>query len=335
MLAALLAASTLDEPLVYRGDAGPGEGKHVVLLAGDDEYRSEEGLPMLARILAFRHGFTCTVLFSIGPDGTIDPECHTNQPGMDALDNADLVIMLLRFRAWPDAQVRHFADFYLAGKPIVALRTSTHAFDYPADSPSPYRKFGWRSQEWPGGFGEQVLGENWISHWGDHAKQATRGVIEPGQARNALLRGVSDVFVTSDVYEADPPEDATILMRGMVVAGMRPEDPAAEGEKKTAKGTSQPLNSPMMPIAWTREPRNEAGRRNRVFTTTMGAATDLENDGLRRLLVNATYWGLKMERSIPSKADVRFVGPYRPSQFGFGTFRRGMRPSDFTWPPPR
>lgn len=332
MLASLAATLTLGDFLVYRGDEGPGKGKHIVLLAGDDEYRSEEGLPMLARILAVRHGFTCTVLFSIGADGTIDPETHGNQPGMEALDKADLVIMLLRFRTWPDDQMRHFVDFYLAGKPIVALRTSTHAFDYPADSASSFRKFGWRGQEWPGGFGGQVLGENWVSHWGNHAKQATRGVVEPGRDRSPILRGVGDVFVTSDVYEANPPKDATILMRGLVVAGMNAADPAADGLKKTAKGIEQPLNDPMMPIAWTREPLNEAGRRNRVFTTTMGAATDLENEGLRRLLVNASYWGLKMERRIPTKADVRFVGPYRPSAFGFGTFRRGMRPADFAWP---
>lgn len=332
MLSMLAATLTLSDCLVYRGDEGPGKGKHLVLLAGDDEYRSEEGLPMLARILAFRHGFTCTVLFSIGADGTIDPEAHGNQPGLEALDQADLVIMLLRFRAWPDAQMRHFVDFYKAGKPIVALRTSTHAFDYPADSASPYRKFGWRSQEWPGGFGKQVLGEHWISHWGDHAKQATRGLIESSTSRSPILRGVGDVFVTSDVYEADPPADATILMRGKVVAGMNSSDPDARGLKKTVKGNEQLLNDPMMPIVWTREPLNEAGRRNRVFTSTMGAATDLESEGLRRLLVNAVFWGLKMERRIPAKADVRYVGPYRPSPFGFGTFRRGMRPNDFAWP---
>src|SRR5512136_1838308 len=119
------------DAVVYQGKAGPGQGKHIVFLAGDEEYRSEEGLPMLAKILAARHGFKCTVAFSLNPaDGTIDPLTLTNMPGMSALDSADLCVMGLRFRELPDPQMKHFADYLSAGKPIIALRTSTHAFKY-------------------------------------------------------------------------------------------------------------------------------------------------------------------------------------------------------------
>src|SRR5438094_7674167 len=69
---------------VYEGKNGRGLGKQVVLLSGDEEYRSEEGLPQLAKILAQRHGFKCTVLFAINPaDGTIDPNVRTNMPGAE------------------------------------------------------------------------------------------------------------------------------------------------------------------------------------------------------------------------------------------------------------
>src|SRR6059058_1463741 len=96
----------------YEGKKGPGQGKHIVFLSGDEEYRSEEGLPMLAKILAVRHGFKCTVLFSINPtDGTIDPVVQTNTPGMAALDSADLCVMALRFRELPDSQMKHFVDY--------------------------------------------------------------------------------------------------------------------------------------------------------------------------------------------------------------------------------
>src|ERR1022692_892414 len=75
--------------VVYPGKTGPGQGKHIVFLAGDEEYRSEEGLPMLAKILAVRHGFKCTVVFAINPaDGTIDPLPLTNMPRLAALDSA-------------------------------------------------------------------------------------------------------------------------------------------------------------------------------------------------------------------------------------------------------
>src|SRR5579872_4395921 len=79
----LRAADTVN----YEAAPGPGGGKHIVFLTGDEEYRSEEGLPMLAKILAARHGFNCTVLFSINPaTGAIDPDCQTNEPGLEALD---------------------------------------------------------------------------------------------------------------------------------------------------------------------------------------------------------------------------------------------------------
>ncbi len=310
--------------LVFEGRSGPGRGKHIVFLAGDEEYRSEEGLPQMARILATRHGFRCTVLFSINDQGEIDPTVQTNQPGIEALDKADLCVMLLRFRQWPDAQMKHFVDYYRAGKPIIALRTSTHAFNYTADSTSSYRDFGFASKTWPGGFGKQVLGVTWISHWGNHGSQATRGI--PADLRSPLLRGVEDVFGDSDVYEASPPADASVVLRGQVLSGMSPISPPAEGNKKTSEGVEQGLNSPMMPIAWTRTRRNEAGKVNRILTCTMGAATDLQSESLRRFLVNGAYWATGLR--VPARANVDLVGTYQPSKFGFGGFRKGVKPLD-------
>src|SRR5215475_8569372 len=91
-----------DDPwVVYEGSDGPGKGKHVVLISGDEEYRSEEALPQLAKILATRHGFTCTVLFAIGQDGTIEPDRVDNIPGLQTLRLADLMIIATRFRNLP------------------------------------------------------------------------------------------------------------------------------------------------------------------------------------------------------------------------------------------
>jgi hypothetical protein len=82
-----------------------------------------------------------------------------------------------------------------------------------------------------------------------------------------------------------------------------------------------------MPVVWTREYRNDAGTTNRVLTTTMGAATDFEDEGMRRLIVNGAYWLLGLE--VPARADVTLVDDYRPSFYGFDGFRTGLRPSDF------
>jgi hypothetical protein len=304
----------------YEGKGGAGQGRHIVFLSGDEEYRSEEGLPMLAKLLATRHGFKCTVLFAINPkDGTIDPNTQTNIPGMAALDSADLCVMLLRFRELPDAEMKHFVDYLERGKPIIALRTSTHAFAYSRNKQSPYARFSWDGKDWPGGFGQQVLGETWVNHHGDHGKQSTRGVINDEFKGHPVLRNVTDIWGPSDVYGVvHLPVQAQVLVRGQVLVGMKPGDPPLDGSK----------NNPMMPLVWTLNHAGTGGKTNQIVTTTMGAATDLESAGLRRLLVNACYWTLGLSDQIPSEANVDCVGEYNPSPFGFGKFKTGVKPAD-------
>lgn len=313
----LCAVAGAEAPLViYEPADGPGGGKHVVFLTGDEEYRSEEGLPMLAKILSRRQGFKCTVLFAVDPDGTINPENRTSLPGAEALDSADAIVMLVRRRAWEEPAMKHFVAAYQRGVPIVALRTSTHAFQF---DDGPYRSFN--------DFGKRVLGEAWVSHWGKHKQEATRGVIEPAAKDHPILRGIEDVFADSDVYEAYPPPDATILLRGQVLQGMKPSDPPANYVKKRASdGVEQPVNNPMMPIAWTRLHRNDVGKTNRIFCTTLGAATDLQSEGARRLVINAVFWAIDLD--VPSKADVRHIGEFKPTMYGFKTHVKGVKPSD-------
>jgi hypothetical protein len=305
---------------VYEGGRGQGRGKHIVFLSGDEEYRSEEGLPMLAKILAARHGFKCTVLFAINPaDNTIDPVVLTNIPGMQALDSADLCVMLLRFRELPDEQMKHFVDYLQAGKPIIALRTSTHAFAYAKNKQSPYARFDWQDKDWPGGFGQQVLGDTWIDHHGAHGKESTRGVINEAAKNNPILRGVSNIWVPTDVYKIiHLPVDAQVLVFGQVVSGMNPSDPPLPG----------PKNDPMMPVVWVRNYASDSTHISKIVATTMGAAVDLQNEDLRRLLVNAAYWCVGLEDKIPAKADVDYVSDYRPSWFGFGKFVKGVKPEN-------
>src|SRR5439155_25432115 len=101
------SAQAADPWLVLEGGDGPGKGKHVVLVSGDEEYRSEEALPQLGKILARRHGFKCTVLFAIDKsDATINPNV-SNIPGLEALDSADLMVIFTRFRDLPDDQMKH------------------------------------------------------------------------------------------------------------------------------------------------------------------------------------------------------------------------------------
>jgi hypothetical protein len=317
-------ASPSETSVTYSPRTGAGQGKHVVFLTGDEEYRGEEGLPMLAKILSQRHGFRCTVLFAVDPDGTINPKNTKSLSNPAALDTADAIVMLLRFRSWPDEDMMRFEKRLNAGVPIVALRTSTHSFNgFPKGSP--WETWNYNNQ---GGFGKRVLGETWLTHWGRHKAEATRGQIEPAQRSNPLLRGVASIFGETDVYEAYPPADATILVRGLVLAGMTPDAAPADYRKpRSTDKVEQGVNDPPMPVVWTRLNRNANGSTNKILTTTMGAATDLENEGLRRLLVNGVYWGLGLD--VPAKADVTYVDEYHPSFYGFDGFRKGLHASDF------
>jgi len=303
-------ALAAEDHIVYQPKDGPGGGKHIVFLCGDEEYRGEEGLPMLAKILSQRHGFKCTVLFSLNAKGEIDPNNQKSLSNPKALDSADAIVMLLRFRTWPDAIYKHFDDACNRGIPVVGLRTSTHAF---------------RGKL--GGFGKRVLGERWVSHWGAHKREACRGVIEPGAEKDPILNGVTDVFADSDVYEAYPPKDAKILMRGLVLENMKPDSkPSTRKKRNRQLNKVTGVNDPAMAVAWTRSHKWPSGKTSPIFTSTMGAATDLLSEGLRRMIVNAIYAGLKIE--VPKKANVDYVDPYKPLFYGFNTFRKGLKPSD-------
>ena len=298
--------------LEVEGKEGPGSGKRMVLLAGDEEYRSEETMPMLANLLAERHGFSARVVFPVDPKtGEIDPAEARHLPGLDALEDADLVIMAWRFRELAEEDMAKFVSYVESGRPLIALRTSTHAFRYPKDSASPFAEWSWDSQD--GGFGKRVLGETWVNPHGRHGVEGTRGVIEVGREDHPLLRGVADVWGPTDVYGIRQlPEDAVVLMRGEVLDGMTPD-----ARPMAAK------NEPMMPVAWVRE-REANGRKQRVVVTTMGAASDFVHPGLRRFVVNAAYWTTGLE--VPAELDVRTVRPFMPTKFGFGGHRKGVKP---------
>jgi hypothetical protein len=306
--------------LVLAGGDGPGHGKHVVLISGDEEYRSEEMLPQLAKILAKWHGFDCTVLFAVDKDGTINPNRNDNIPGLEALKTADLMVIFTRYRKLPDEQMKYVVDYVESGRPIVGLRTATHAFNPTTESA--YAHWAPSSKKWDGGFGRQVLGETWISHHGQHGKQSTRGTIAPGQANRPILRGIhdGDIWGPTDVYgvRLPLPGDATPLVLGQVLSGMKPADPPAEGK----------VNDPMMPIAWTKTFATSGGKAARTFTSTTASGQDFESEGLRRLIVNACYWAVGLEKEIPARSNVELVGDYKPSPFKPNGFKKGVKPSD-------
>ena len=272
-------------------------------------------MPMLGKILSQRHGFDCTVLFSIDPEtGTINPNNQNNIPGLEALDSADLMIISTRFRQLPDDQLAHIGKFLNAGKPVIGLRTATHAFT---------GKATFENLKW-GEFGLKILGEKWVSHHGRHKVQGCLGVTESANGNNPILRGVKSAFAVSDVYGVIhlTPSDK-ILLRGAVTETLDPTSKPIEGEK----------NSPMMPLAWLHEYTSPNGKtKGQSFCTTAGAAADFVNADLRRLVVNAAYSLTGIE--VPANSDVATVDNYDPSFYGFIKTKnhwpkRALRPASF------
>ncbi len=322
--AAIFAAPVhaADPWVVYNGGDGPGKGKHIVFVSGDEEYRSEEALPQLAKILAKRHGFQCTVLFAIDPtDGTINPNKNDNIPGLEHLTTADLMVIFTRFRNLPDEQMKYLDDYLKAGKPVVGMRTATHAFNIPGGKTYSRYTNGSNVNGWEGGFGRLVLGEQWVNHHGQHGSQGTRGILVPENKDHPILRGIrdGDIFGPTDVYTVHLPlPHCDVLVLGEVTQSLQPDSKPVEGKK----------NDPMMPVAWTKMYSIPYGKPGRAFATTMGASQDLASEGARRLLVNACYWALGMEDKIPAKSNVDLVGEYTPHPFKGGGFTKGVKPAD-------
>jgi hypothetical protein len=311
----LATAATADDTILeIKGKAGPGKGKTIVLVSGDEEYRSEECMPMLAKILAVKHGFDCKVLFAWDKGGKyIDPNNQQGIKGWQHLKTADLMIIGTRFRRPNAEDAKHITAFLDAGKPIIGIRTATHGFTGGG-------KFGSLGY---GSFGPKILGEGWAGHHGGHKRQGARGVIVKANADHPILRGVSDVFAPSDVYGVRRLTDVDkILLRGAVTATLDPASKIIEGKK----------NKPMQPSAWLHPYKSPSGTKGTSLCTTMGASVDLVSEDLRRLLVNGAYHLTGLE--VPKKADVAYVDPFYPSFYGFINDKsfwpsQNLRPADF------
>lgn len=314
---------------------------YVVMITGDEEYRSEEALPQLAKILSTHHGFRTTVLFAQDPErpGIVDPNYLHNIPGLHQLADADLMIIFTRFRALPDDQMAHIDNYLKSGKPVIGIRTSTHAFMFEeSEIESSYKHYGNfydGDDEWIDGFGRLILGEKWISHHGWHGHQSTKGLVAPGADAHPIMTSIADgdVWGPTDVYgvRLPLPGDSQPLVLGQVTTragerdesdvlyGMRSTDSEVPGiiteEDDDGKEFEMDQNDPIMPVAWVKSYQVPGGKNGKAFASTVGASSDMLEPGTRRMYVNAVHWLLDIEVPVDAKVDI--VGEYNPTQFAF------------------
>jgi len=241
---------------------------HIVFVTGDDEYRSEITMPFIAELLGRKREFECTILYAVDPaDGKSNPKYQKNIEGLEALKTADLAVFFMRFRALPDKQMKLIIDYVNSGKPIVGLRTSTHAFRYPD---------GHKNEKYNEKFGIEVFGQKWITHHGH--RSSTEVSIIPEMRQHPILRGIYGSFPCSSwLYHVEPlVGDCKPLLIGKAI-----------NSDKTGIRDKYPLTQP---VAWTKTYKGA-----RVFFTTLGHPKDFEEYSVRRLLMNGIYWASGME----------------------------------------
>lgn len=320
----ILAAPGIAQSLVYEGTEGVGKGKHIVFIANDHEYRSEQSCPLLAKVLAKHHGFRCTVLFGVDDQGVITPG-GPEVPGMEALANADMLFFFTRFMNLPDGQAELLVDYFERGGPVVGVRTSTHCFNGQKGKWAKLN-FNYGGDDYHGGLGKQIFGNTWErergqSHYGSNHQMGARITPVASASNHPLLRGIDQIHAYSGAYKSQPPADANPLLEVQVLNTFGPSDDIND-------------EKPLVNAGWTRDSYTApsgAQKDARVVYTSFGASEDLLSEDGRRFFVNACLWVMGMEDAIKPNLDVSIVGDYAPSPYSSGAFfYEGVKPLDLT-----
>jgi len=290
---------------------------HIVFVTGDEEYRSEESMPMLAAILKRELGAKVTVCYALDADGTINPNRHDHIQGLEALKTADLMVVFTRYRELPKHQAELITDYAESGKPMIGFRTSTHAFMYKTDSSMMHL-----NNEWPA----KIFGQQWIVHHGhfQDGNAPLTSVYFTSEAKTPILNGVRPFQAYSWLYHV---QGGDWKLSG-------PVNPILEGRslRSTHQLEGNLAKYPItQPVAWTKTYTGAKGKVARVFFTTLGHPYDFKDTSMRKLALNGIYWALGLEKRIPKEGvNADFARPYEPNNSGFGDkFKKGLRPADF------
>lgn len=289
---------------VTTADAINSKAPHIVFVTGDDEYRSEESMPMLAQIMARELGATTSIVYAKDSSGQIKPSYQQHLEGLEALQTADLAVFFLRFRELPDEELAYILDYVDSGKPVVGFRTSTHAFLYRTDSSKFYL-----NEAWPA----QLFGQQWITHHGhfDDGKAPLTAVrLLPEAAEHPILRGVTPFEAYSWLYHVAGGQwelqgQPQLLLQGQSLRSQHQQD---------GRLAEFPLSNP---VAWTKDNITPSGDTARVFFTTLGHPYDFTIPSMRTLALNGIYWALGLENKIPpTGVNAATAGTYQPSNSG-------------------
>ena len=306
-----------DNTVQNTNDTPKNDRPKVVFVTGDEEYRSEESMPMLAKMLENNMDVQTIVGYSLDSTGVIDPNNLYSISKLDELEDADLMVVFARYRQLPPEMAKKITNYAESGRPMVGFRTATHTFKYLEEKDSAMMTL---NDDWP----TKVFGQRWIIHHGhfeDGHGRLTDVTIAPGKEGSPILRGVEPFEAYSWLYHVAGGEDA--------LSG--DSDPLLMGHSLRSKieAEGQTDRYPMdQPVAWTKTYTGTSGKPARVFFTTLGHPYDFKEESMRKLALNGIYWALDMEDEIPAGgADATIIGTYEPNNSGFGDlYKKGVRP---------
>jgi len=236
-------------PFRFKGD----KPDHVVFLIGEGEYHTGETLPEFAgKELAWR-GFRCSFV-------TAPPTGGNDFTNFAAIKDADVLVVSVRRRTPQKEMVALIRQHLNAGKPLVGIRTASHAF---AATPPDDRHAAWPN------FDGEILGGDYQGHYSNAAPNGPPTMIRvaPEAAAHAVLNGLpaDGLRSTSTLYKNPAPGGTiTPLLIGWV-----------EGQPEKH------------PVAWVNTTHNR-----RVFYTSLGSPADFQQPFFRRLLLNGILWAL-------------------------------------------
>ena len=256
-----VAPSLRSRQILAAAEPGGDKRPHVAFVIAEQEYGSRDTLPAFAREHLGKD-FRCTFAHA-------SPRDRNHVTGLEALYDADLLVLSMRRRMLTVGQMDHLEHYIRSGFPVVALRVSVVPFQV-------------RPRKRPGGrviwerFDREVLGCNYRSY--DARSRKTGCDVWPVDAAKGhpILRGLEARGFHSPawLYRQKPlAKTCTLLMAG-----------------RWAK------DQPAEPVAWT-----NVYRGGRVFYTTLGHPGDFRIPAFNRMLVNAIRWALGAEAPPATK----------------------------------
>lgn len=239
----------------------------IAFLTAEGEYKANQRLPEFGHQLLLKEGFNCEYATGLP---LMEGAGRHNLENMQILNDAALAVIFIRRIALEPEKMSLLKNFVASGKPVLGIRTASHAFDAKGNVPregggvsASTEKVSGFLEQWPE-FDKEILGGNYQGHHG-HLEEPTVIQIVPGMESHPILKGMpANGFGSKNwLYKNSPlsSPNAQVLLTG-TISNEKPE-----------------------PVLWI----NSNGK-NRIVYTSLGHWDDWTIPAFGQLLVNSMHY---------------------------------------------